>query len=51
MENTSFIQRIVNLIFTPSKAFDGLVDGVSYKDWLYPFIIVVAGLIILPLFL
>ena len=50
MENTSFIQRIVNLIFTPSKAFDGLVDGVSYKDWLYPFIIVVAGLIILPLF-
>ncbi len=50
MENASFIQRIVNLFFTPSKAFDDLVDGVSYKDWLYPLLIVVAGLIVLPLF-
>jgi len=50
MENTSFIQRVVNLFFTPSKAFDGLSAGVSYKDWLYPLLIVTAGLIILPLF-
>ena len=50
MENISFIQRIVNLFFTPSKAFDGLSDGVSYKDWLYPLLIVTAGLVILPLF-
>jgi len=50
MENISFIQRIVNLFFTPSKAFDGFRDGVSYKDWLYPLIIVTAGIIVLPLF-
>ncbi|NQT61683.1 MAG: YIP1 family protein [Candidatus Marinimicrobia bacterium] len=50
MENTSFLQRIIDLFFTPSKAFDGLVDGVSYKDWLYPLLIVAAGLVILPLF-
>mgnify|MGYP002640217803 CR=1 FL=1 len=50
MESISFLQRIVNLIFTPSKAFDGLTDGVTYKDWLYPLIIVTLGLIILPLF-
>ncbi len=49
MENTSFIQRIVNLFFTPSKAFDGLSEGVSYKDWLYPLLIVTVGLIVLPL--
>lgn len=50
MENTSFLQRIINLFFIPSKAFDGLVDGVSYKDWLYPLLIVTAGIMILPLF-
>lgn len=50
MENTSLIQRIVNLFFTPSKAFDGLSAGVSYKDWLYPLLIVTAGIAILPLF-
>ena len=50
MGSTSFIQRFVDLFFTPSKAFDGLVDGVSYKDWLYPFLIVTAGLFVLPLF-
>jgi len=50
MENISLLQRIVNLFFTPSKAFDGMSDGVSYKDWLYPLIIVSAGIIFLPLF-
>ena len=50
MESTSLLQRIIDLFFTPSKAFDGLVDGVSYKDWLYPLLIVTAGLVILPLF-
>ena len=50
MENISLIQRIVNLFFTPSKAFDGLSNGVSYKDWLYPLLIVTAGIAILPLF-
>ncbi|NQV42788.1 MAG: YIP1 family protein [Candidatus Marinimicrobia bacterium] len=50
MESISFLQRIINLFFTPSKAFDGFADGVSYKDWLYPLLIVTAGLVILPLF-
>ena len=50
MENSSFIQRIVDLFFTPGRAFDHLSDGVSYKDWLYPMIIVVLAIIILPLF-
>jgi hypothetical protein len=50
MEKPSLIQQIVNVFFTPSKAFDGFVDGVSYKDWLYPLLIVTAGLVILPLF-
>ena len=49
MDKMSFLQRIVNLFFTPSKAFDGLAEGVSYKDWLYPLIIVTMGMIILPL--
>ncbi|MBC8192780.1 MAG: YIP1 family protein [Candidatus Marinimicrobia bacterium] len=48
MENTSFLQRIINLFFIPSKAFDGLVDEVSYKDWLYPLIIVSLALLVLP---
>ncbi len=48
MENISFIQRIVNLIFTPSKAFEGFTEGVSYKDWLYPLIIVSIAAIVLP---
>lgn len=50
MEKTSLLQRIVNLFFTPSKAFDDLTLGVSFKDWLYPLIIVTAGIMILPLF-
>lgn len=50
MDNTSLLQRIINLFFTPSKAFDGLVNGVTFKDWLYPFLIVTAGLLIIPLF-
>ncbi|MCF7807704.1 MAG: hypothetical protein K9M49_00690 [Candidatus Marinimicrobia bacterium] len=50
MEQTSFLQRIVDLVFTPSKAFNFLSDGISYKDWLYPMIIVSLGIIILPLF-
>ncbi len=50
MENISFLQRIVNLFFTPSRAFDGIAEGVSYKDWLYPMIIVMLGIVILPLF-
>jgi len=50
MEKTSLLQRIVNLFFTPSKAFDDFTSGVSYKDWLYPFVIVIAGIMILPLF-
>jgi len=50
METSTLLQRIVNLFFTPSKAFDDLVGGVTYKDWLYPLLIVTAGLIILPLF-
>ncbi len=50
MEKMSFLQRVVNLFFTPSKAFDGLTDGVSYKDWLYPLIIITVAMIILPLF-
>ncbi len=50
MEKISFLQRLVNLIFTPSKAFDGLAGNTSYKDWLYPLIIVTLGVGILPLF-
>ena len=50
MEQTSFLQRIVDLFFSPGKAFDYLKEGVSFKDWLYPMIIVVLGIIILPLF-
>ncbi len=50
MESPSFIQRIVNLFFTPSKAFDGFSEGVSYKEWLYPLVIVTLGIAILPLF-
>lgn len=50
MEQTSFLQRIVDLVFTPSKAFNHLTDGVSFKDWLYPMIIVVLAIMILPLF-
>jgi len=50
MENTSFLQRFVDLFFVPSRAFDVLVEGVSLKDWLYPLIIVTLGVIILPLF-
>jgi len=49
MDNTSLLQRIINLFFTPSKAFDGLVDGVTFKDWLYPLLIVTTGLLIIPL--
>lgn len=48
MENISFIQRVVNLFFTPSHAFDGFNEDVSYKDWLYPLIISSLALIILP---
>jgi len=50
MEKMSFLQRVVNLFFTPSKAFDGFAEGVSYRDWLYPMVIVTLGMIILPLF-
>ena len=50
MSTASFIQRLVNLFLAPSKAFDDFVDGVSYKDWLYPLIIVTMGIIILPIF-
>lgn len=50
MENISLLQRIINLFFTPSKAFDGMSEGVSYKDWLYPLLIVSAGITLLPLF-
>jgi len=50
MENVSFLQRFVDLFFSPSKAFDALVDGVSFKDWLYPLIVVTLGIVILPLF-
>lgn len=50
MSTASFIQRLVNLFLAPSKAFDDFVDGVSYKDWLYPLIIATMGIIILPLF-
>lgn len=50
MEKMSLLQRMINLLFTPSKAFDDLTSGVSLKDWLYPLLIVTAGIIILPLF-
>lgn len=50
MEQTSFLQRLVDLFLTPSKAFDHLSEGVSYKDWLYPMIIVTVAIVILPLF-
>jgi hypothetical protein len=50
MEKTSFLQRIINLFFAPGKAFDDFREGVSYKDWLFPMIIVSLGIIILPLF-
>jgi len=50
MEQTSFLQRVVDLFFSPGKAFDYLSEGVSFKDWLYPMIIVVLGVIIMPLF-
>ncbi|MCF7824467.1 MAG: hypothetical protein K9N35_09895 [Candidatus Marinimicrobia bacterium] len=50
MEKSSFLQRFVDLFFTPSKAFDDLLEGVSYRDWLYPLIVVTLGIIILPLF-
>jgi len=50
MEATSFLQRFVDLFFSPGRAFDSLVDGVSYKDWLYPLIIVTLGIVVLPLF-
>ncbi|NQV15664.1 YIP1 family protein [bacterium] len=50
MNTASFIQRIINLFLAPSKAFDDLVDGVSYQDWLYPMLIVTLVLVILPLF-
>lgn len=50
MSIASFIQRLINLFLAPSKAFDDLVDGISYKDWLYPLIIATLGIVILPLF-
>jgi len=50
MARISLIQRIVNLFLAPSKAFDDFAESVSYKDWLYPLIIVTAGLVVLPLF-
>ena len=48
MENMTFLQRLVNLVFTPSKAFDGLGGGVDFKTWFYPFIIVSIAMIVLP---
>jgi hypothetical protein len=50
MEKTSLLQRIIDLFFTPSRAFVGYADGITYKDWLYPLIIVSAVLIVLPYF-
>ncbi len=50
MENASFLQRFVDLFFSPGRAFDSLVDGVSFKDWLYPLIIVTFGIVVLPMF-
>lgn len=50
MEKTSLLQRIVDLFFMPSRAFQGMNEGTSYKDWLYPLIIVTLGIAVLPLF-
>lgn len=50
MEKTPFLQRLIDLFFSPGKAFDFLLEGVSYKDWLYPLIIATLGIMILPLF-
>ncbi len=50
MENTSFLQRFIDLFFTPSRAFNEFVDGVSAKDWLVPLVIVSLGVVVLPLF-
>jgi len=50
MEQPSFLQRIVDLFFMPSRAFVGLTEHFSYKEWLYPLLIVTTGLVILPLF-
>lgn len=50
MNIATYLQRIINLFLVPSKAFDDLKEGVSFKDWLIPLLIVSAALIILPLF-
>lgn len=50
MEQKSFLQRIVDVFMSPGRAFDGLVEHFSYKDWLYPLIIVSVGVMVLPLF-
>ena len=48
MEKTSLLQRIIDLFFTPSRAFVGYAEGISYKDWLYPLLIVSVVLMVLP---
>ncbi|MEA3286579.1 MAG: YIP1 family protein [Candidatus Marinimicrobia bacterium] len=50
MGNTSRLQRFIDLFFVPSRAFDDFVNGVSFKDWLIPLLIVTAAIVILPFF-
>ena len=48
MESPGLHQRLINVVLTPSRAFDGFENGVTFKDWLYPMLIVIGVYLLVP---
>ena len=49
MERHSFGQTVLAIFLAPTQAFNNLVDGATWKDWVYPLIVVSVILSLVPL--
>ena len=50
MEHQSFFQRMLNIFLAPTEAFKDLTESVTWRDWVWPLVLVILTVAIIPLF-
>lgn len=50
MERQSFLQRLMNVFLSPTKAFDDIAEQVTWQDWVWPLVLISVILAVVPRF-
>lgn len=50
MERQSFLQRLLNVFLSPTKAFDDIAEKATWQDWVWPLVLISVVLALVPRF-